>query len=120
MTTNGRRRSVAVVALIAVLIWPMSGRAEEVSHHLVADVSGEGTIDVQDYHLIGLPWLMPDNGDPLVTAEPDSPAAKAILETASRIIAQSPRDLPMIQETPAVPPAAPKLGANARELPVLQ
>ena len=61
-----------------------------------------------------------DNGDPLVTAEPDSPAAKAILETASRIIAQSPRDLPMIQETPAVPPAAPKLGANARELPVLQ
>ena len=58
-----------------------------------------------------------DNGDPLVTAEPDSPAAKAILETASRIIAQSPRDLPMIQETPAVPPAAPKLGANARELP---
>ncbi|ABK19749.1 hypothetical protein [Syntrophobacter fumaroxidans] len=65
MTTNGRRRSIAVVALIAVLIWPMSGRAEEVSHHLVADVSGEGTIDVQDYHLIGLPWLMPDNGDPL-------------------------------------------------------
>lgn len=61
-----------------------------------------------------------DNGTPLVTAEPDSPAAKAILETASRIIAQSPRDLPMIQETPAVPPAAPKLGANARELPVLQ
>ena len=61
-----------------------------------------------------------DNGTPLVTAEPESPAAKAILETASRIIAQSPRDLPMIQETPAVPPAAPKLGANARELPVLQ
>lgn len=61
-----------------------------------------------------------DNGTPLVTAEPDSPAAKAILETASRIIAQSPRDLPMIQEAPAMPPAAPKLGANARELPVLQ
>ena len=61
-----------------------------------------------------------DNGTPLVTAEPESPAAKAILETASRIIAQSPRDLPMIQEAPAVPPAAPKLGANARELPVLQ
>ena len=48
------------------------------------------------------------------------PRPKAILETASRIIAQSPRDLPMIQEAPAVPPAAPKLGANARELPVLQ
>ncbi len=61
-----------------------------------------------------------DNGTPLVTAEPDSPAAKAILETASRIIAQSPRDLPMIQEAPATPPAAPKLGKNARELPVLQ
>ena len=61
-----------------------------------------------------------DNGTPLVTAKPDSPAAKAILETASRIIAQSPRDLPMIQEAPATPPAAPKLGANARELPVLQ
>ena len=62
-----------------------------------------------------------DNGTPLVIEKPDSPAAKAIFETATRIIAQSPRDLPMIQEEPAMPPAAaPKLGSKARELPVLQ
>jgi len=62
-----------------------------------------------------------DEGTPLVTEKPDSPAGKAILDTASRIIAQSPRDLPMIQEAPAMPPAtAPKLGSKARELPVLQ
>ncbi len=61
-----------------------------------------------------------DNGKPLVTDEPDSPAAKAIIETAKRIVASTPRELPMLQaEVPAAaqPPA---MGSKARELPVLQ
>jgi len=63
-----------------------------------------------------------DVGKPLAVEQPDSPAGKAINDIAKRIVSMSPRDLPMLQtaaSTPA-PPAAPKLGAKARELPVLQ
>ena len=61
-----------------------------------------------------------DEGRPLAFEKPDSPACAAIIETAKRIVAMSPRDLPMLQSTPAAAPAAPKLGSKARELPVLQ
>jgi len=61
-----------------------------------------------------------DNGTPLVVDQPDSPAGKAIIDTAKRIESMSPRELPMLQTTPAAAPAAPKLGSKARELPVLQ
>lgn len=63
-----------------------------------------------------------DVGKPLAVEQPDSPAGKAINDIAKRIVSMSPRDLPMLQtaaSTPA-PPAAPKLGSKARELPVLQ
>jgi ATP-binding protein involved in chromosome partitioning len=61
-----------------------------------------------------------DNGDPLVTDLPDSPAAEAIMEVAKRIIAASPRELPMLQAEPPAAPQPPAMGAKARELPVLQ
>ena len=61
-----------------------------------------------------------DNGDPLVTDLPDSPAAEAIMEVAKRIIASSPRELPMLQAEPPAAPQPPAMGAKARELPVLQ
>jgi ATP-binding protein involved in chromosome partitioning len=61
-----------------------------------------------------------DQGRPLVIDQPDSPAGKAIIETAKRIIASTPRDLPMLQSDVPAAPAPPKMGTNARELPVLQ
>ncbi|WP_306537031.1 Mrp/NBP35 family ATP-binding protein [Geobacter sp.] len=61
-----------------------------------------------------------DQGRPLVIDQPDSPAGKAIIETAKRIIASTPRDLPMLQSDVPAPPEPPKMGTNARELPVLQ
>jgi len=61
-----------------------------------------------------------DDGNPLVIDEPDSPAAQAIIATAKRIIASTPRELPMIQAEVPSAPEPPKMGANARELPVLQ
>jgi ATP-binding protein involved in chromosome partitioning len=61
-----------------------------------------------------------DQGRPLVIDQPDSPAGKAIIETAKRIIASTPRDLPMLQSDVPAAPEPPKMGTNARELPVLQ
>jgi ATP-binding protein involved in chromosome partitioning len=61
-----------------------------------------------------------DQGRPLVIEKPDSPAAVEIIKTAKRIASMSPRELPMLQDAPAAAPAPVKLGANARELPVLQ
>ncbi|MGK2955059.1 MAG: Mrp/NBP35 family ATP-binding protein [Solirubrobacterales bacterium] len=61
-----------------------------------------------------------DEGRPLVIEKPESPAAVEIIKTAKRIASMSPRELPMLQEAPAAAPAPVKLGANARELPVLQ
>jgi ATP-binding protein involved in chromosome partitioning len=61
-----------------------------------------------------------DVGNPLAVDQPDSPAGKAIIEIARKIIASSPRELPMIQTVQATTPElAPKMGANARELPVV-
>jgi ATP-binding protein involved in chromosome partitioning len=61
-----------------------------------------------------------DEGRPLVIEQPDSPAGKAIIETARRIIASIPRELPMLQAEVPAAPEPPKMGKNARELPVLQ
>jgi len=61
-----------------------------------------------------------DEGRPLVLEQPDSPAGKAIIDTAKRIVASTPRELPMIQAEVPSAPEPPKMGANARELPVLQ
>jgi ATP-binding protein involved in chromosome partitioning len=61
-----------------------------------------------------------DEGRPLVIEQPDSPAGKAIIETARRIIASTPRELPMLQAEVPAAPEPPKMGKNARELPVLQ
>jgi len=61
-----------------------------------------------------------DVGNPLAIDQPASPAGEAIVEIARRIIAASPRELPMIQTIQtAAPEIAPKLGKNARELPVV-
>ena len=60
-----------------------------------------------------------DTGNPLAIDQPDSPAGEAIVSIARKIIASTPRELPMIQTVQASAPAAPKMGANARELPVL-
>jgi ATP-binding protein involved in chromosome partitioning len=61
-----------------------------------------------------------DVGNPLAVDQPDSPAGQAIVEIARKIIASSPRELPMIQTIQATTPElAPKMGANARELPVV-
>ena len=61
-----------------------------------------------------------DEGTPLATERPDSPAGEAILEIADRIIASTPRELPMVQEAPPTTPEPPKMGENARELPMVQ
>jgi len=61
-----------------------------------------------------------DVGNPLAVDEPASPAGEAIVAIAKRVIAASPRELPMLQTVPAAAPEAPRMGARARELPVVQ
>ena len=60
-----------------------------------------------------------DAGDPLVTADPGSPAAIAVHQAARGIIAQTPVELPLMQSVAADTPvtAAPISGT---ELPVVQ
>jgi ATP-binding protein involved in chromosome partitioning len=58
-----------------------------------------------------------DNGTPLVTAEPDSPASQAIRQAARGIVAATPQELPVLQATPA-PAEAPPVGGIP--LPVVQ
>lgn len=61
-----------------------------------------------------------DVGNPLVVAQPESPAGGAIVGIARKIIASSPKELPMIEPVQAsTPEAAPRLGKNARELPLV-
>lgn len=60
-----------------------------------------------------------DVGTPLAADQPDSPAGEAIVSIARRIIASTPRELPMIETIQPEAPAPPKMGANARELPVV-
>ena len=78
---------------------------------------GRALADELDVPLLGtIPLTMPlreqaDVGAPLVTTDPDDPAAVAIRQTASGLIAMSPVELPVMQ-APA-PAAAPKpVGAS--------
>ncbi|HMU27117.1 MAG TPA: Mrp/NBP35 family ATP-binding protein [Solirubrobacterales bacterium] len=62
-----------------------------------------------------------DVGNPLSVDQPDSPAGQAIVEIARKIIATSPIELPMIETIQTTAPEiAPKMGKNARELPLVQ
>jgi ATP-binding protein involved in chromosome partitioning len=58
-----------------------------------------------------------DNGSPLVTDEPDSPASQAIRQAARGILAATPQELPVLQAAPA-PAEAPPLSGTP--LPVVQ
>ena len=58
-----------------------------------------------------------DRGEPLVTAEPDSPASQAIRQAARGIVATTPQELPVLQ---AVPAAAEPPPVSGTELPVIQ
>jgi ATP-binding protein involved in chromosome partitioning len=58
-----------------------------------------------------------DNGTPLVTSEPDAPAAQAIRHAARGIIAMTPQELPVLQATPAMA-EMPTIGGTP--LPVVQ
>jgi hypothetical protein len=104
MTANRTRKIIGIVLLIAALVWPMDGLAERVTHRLVADVNGDGKIDVQDYHLIGLPWLIPDNGDPLAVF---GPGLTAYDQTKIRIYQYDPITASYLEYTPAMSPVIP-------------
>jgi ATP-binding protein involved in chromosome partitioning len=84
---------------------------------LFGEGGGQLLADELDVPLLGkVPLTMPlreqaDAGTPLVTADPDDPAAVAIRHTASGIVALSPVELPVMQ--PPAPAAAPKpVGAS--------
>jgi ATP-binding protein involved in chromosome partitioning len=59
-----------------------------------------------------------DNGTPLVTAEPDSPASQAIRQAARGIVAATPQELPVLQSAP--PSAEPAAAVGGTPLPVIQ
>ena len=59
-----------------------------------------------------------DAGDPLVLAQPDSPAAQAIRATARGIVAATPQELAVLQTEPPAMAAAAPIGGT--ELPVVQ
>jgi ATP-binding protein involved in chromosome partitioning len=59
-----------------------------------------------------------DSGDPLVTAQPDSPAAQAIRQAARGIVATTPQELPVLQASP--PAAAEAPAVSGTPLPVVQ
>jgi ATP-binding protein involved in chromosome partitioning len=78
---------------------------------------GQLLADELDVPLLAkVPLTMPlrehaDNGTPLVLADPDDPAAQAIRQVASGLVAAAPVELPVMQ-APA-PAAAPKpVGAS--------
>jgi ATP-binding protein involved in chromosome partitioning len=84
---------------------------------LFGEGGGQLLADELDVPLLGrVPLTMPlreqsDAGAPLVSTDPDDPAAVAIRQTASGIVAMSPVELPVMQ-APA-PAAAPKpVGAS--------
>ncbi|HEX4308346.1 MAG TPA: P-loop NTPase [Solirubrobacterales bacterium] len=84
---------------------------------------GQELADELDVPLIGkIPLSEPlrehsDEGTPLVTSEPDSPAAQAIRQAARGIIAATPQELPVLQAAPAMA-EMPSIGGTP--LPVVQ
>jgi ATP-binding protein involved in chromosome partitioning len=86
-------------------------------YQLFGEGGGQLLADELDVPLLGkVPLTMPlreqsDAGAPLVSTDPDDPAAVAIRHAASGIIALSPVELPVMQ--PPAPAAAPKpVGAS--------
>ena len=59
-----------------------------------------------------------DEGDPLVTADPDHPASQAIRAAARGIISQTPVELPVMQAVAA--DGVPQAAISGTELPVVQ
>jgi ATP-binding protein involved in chromosome partitioning len=84
---------------------------------------GQELADDLDVPLLGkVPLSEPlrehsDVGTPLVTSEPDSPAAQAIRQAARGIIAMTPQELPVLQSTP---PLAEMPAIGGTPLPVVQ
>lgn len=64
--------------------------------------------------------LLADEGRPLSVEQPESSAGAAIIAAARGIVASTPQELPVLQPVQAAASEAPKLGSNARELPVIQ
>ncbi|MCB0864351.1 MAG: Mrp/NBP35 family ATP-binding protein [Solirubrobacterales bacterium] len=94
-------------------------------HAIFGEGGGQELADSLDVPLLGKIPLEEalrehaDAGDPLVTADPGSPAAIAVHQAARGIIAQTPVELPLMQSVAADTPvtAAPISGT---ELPVVQ
>ena len=61
-----------------------------------------------------------DDGTPLVEERPEEPASEAIIGIAKKIVASTPQELPMLQSDLPQAPEPPKMGENARELPIIQ
>jgi ATP-binding protein involved in chromosome partitioning len=112
MATKVRLEIAGVVENMSGFTTPAGERFQ-----LFGEGGGQLLADELDVPLLGkVPLTMPlrehsDAGTPLVTTDPDDPAAVAIRHTASGIIALSPVELPVMQ-APA-PAAAPKpVGAS--------
>ncbi|MCA8976002.1 MAG: P-loop NTPase, partial [Planctomycetes bacterium] len=94
-------------------------------HAIFGEGGGQELADSLDVPLLGKIPLEEalrehaDAGNPLVTADPGSPAAIAIHQAARGIIAQTPVELPLMQSVAADTPAmAPPV--SGMELPVVQ
>ena len=112
MATKVQLEIAGVVENMAGFTTPAGERFQ-----LFGEGGGQLLADELDVPLLGkVPLTMPlreqaDAGTPLVTADPDDPAAVAIRHMASGIIALSPIELPVMQ--PPAPAAAPKpVGAS--------
>jgi len=112
MATKVQLEIAGVVENMAGFTTPAGERFQ-----LFGEGGGQLLADELDVPLLGkVPLTMPlreqaDAGTPLVTADPDDPAAVAIRHMASGIIALSPVELPVMQ--PPAPAAAPKpVGAS--------
>ncbi len=94
-------------------------------HTIFGEGGGQALADELDVPLLGKVPLEEalrehaDGGDPLVTADPGSPAAIAIHQAARGIIAQTPVELMMMESAVAQPPAA-ATPISGTELPVVQ
>ncbi len=80
---------------------------------------GQHLADELDVPLLGtVPLTMPlreqsDAGVPLVTVDPDDPAAQAIRQAARGLVAMAPQPLPVLPMAPTAPPApAPPMGMS--------
>jgi len=103
----------------------MSGFTTPEGERLTIFGEGGGQIlaDELDVPLLGkVPLSEPlrehaDDGSPLATADPDSPASQAIRQAARGIIAATPQELPVLQATPGSAEMPPVSGTP---LPVVQ